>query len=167
MDTHFVGSRDVLRFPRLKESDHAAMVEDWNDQLHSVFPTWREIRIHIGKRLFLIKSLCGHGKFRRWFNEQGYDFGFRSAEKYMCEALEYYKKSNTNNYSYCPVPLTDVVHEATAKKKAEFDGTTYQFILSGLTPEEVQRLKLLRETAERVKAHAAVITALQPWLRRG
>lgn len=35
-DTHYVGP-DVLRSPRLKPGDQAAMIEDWNDQLHAIF----------------------------------------------------------------------------------------------------------------------------------
>jgi hypothetical protein len=138
------------------------MVAGWNDEMFAAFPTRRQYRIQIGKRLFLIKGLT-RGKFRRWFDEQGYEFGFRSAENYMSEALKHY--THTKTFSYSPIPKTDEVHEATAKKKSEFSNSTYQFILSGLTPEEIQRLKLLRKTEERIKAHAAVIQALQPWLK--
>ncbi len=73
-DTHYVGP-DLLRSPRLKPGDQAAMIEDWNDQLHAIFPTRLQVCISIGKRLFLIKGLVeeaqGHGNFRAWFDEQG------------------------------------------------------------------------------------------------
>jgi len=167
MEEHHTEKPDVFRFPRLeKEEDRASMIEVWNEEMNSEFPTRRQVRIQIGKRLYLIKGVKKHGKFRRWFDEQGYEFGFRSAEKYMQEALEHYQKNNTNNSSYSPEPKTDEVHEVTAEKEAEFNSAyTYAFILFDLTPEEIQRLKLLRKSEERVNAHAAVIQALQPWLR--
>jgi hypothetical protein len=83
----------------------------------------------------------------------------------MKEALAHYRnpKSNTNNYSFSP--KTDVVHAVTANKKAEFDGTVYSFVLHDLNAEEIQRLRNLRKSAERIEAEAAVIKPLQPWLR--
>jgi|SRR5580704_999441 hypothetical protein len=163
MSTKYVGP-DVFRWPRLKESGRNAMVETWKDEMFAEFPTRQAVRIHIGKRLALIKWEQGYGNFRRWFDEQqGFEFGWRSAEKYMREALDHYK-TNTNNSSQPLEPKTDEVHEKTAEQKAKFDSYSYAFILYDLTPEEKQRLKNLRKTEERVKAHAAVIKALQPWL---
>jgi len=163
MNSHFVEYPDVIRYPRVKKSNRDATVARWNDEMSAFFPTRRKYRIQIGKLLVQIKWLKGHGNFRSWFDEQGYEFGFRSAENYMSEALEYCR--NTKNFSYSPMRKTDEVHEATAKKTAELDNKTYQFILYGLTSEEIQRLKSLRKTEERGKAHAAVIQALQPWLK--
>jgi hypothetical protein len=81
----------------------------------------------------------------------------------MKEALAHYRnpKSNTINYSFSP--KTDVVQAVTANKKAEFDS----FVLHGLNAEEIQRLRNLRKSAERIEAEAAVIKPLQPWLRGG
>jgi hypothetical protein len=136
------------------------MLAVWTDEMSAKFPTRREVRIHIGRRLALIKWEQGHGNFRRWFNEQpGFEFGFRSAQKYMREALDHYRP-NTNISACFLVPKAD---GETAREKAE--RYTYAFTLYDLTPEEIQRLKLLRKTEERVKAHTAVIEALQPWLR--
>ena len=162
----YQGNPDVLRFPRLQKSDEPTMIAIWNDEMHAQFPTHQQVRRSIGKRLFLIKGMIkqksGHGHFQRWFRAQHFHFGLRSGQKYMDEALEHYRKPKANNYSLLPV--TDEVHAATAKKQAEFDKTTFNLTLH-LPANEVRRLRALRKTDERVKLEAAVITAIQPWLK--
>lgn len=161
----YQGNPEVLRFPRLEKPARAAMVEDWNADMYSKFPTYEQLRISIGKRLIQIKWLQGHGKFRRWFDAQHFQFDIRSAQNYMSEAKEYYTNPNTNNSSYSPVPRMDGVHRATAKKKAEFARSTFSLTIYGLSPKEIQRLRDLRKTEDRAKLNAVVIKSLQPFLK--